>query len=251
MLSTDLLANYRQISQGNLTIVDVETTGYRAYNSRVIEVSLLQANLTDGIQHQQTTLINPKVFVPATITRFTGISQAMVNGAPLATEVWHQYLPLLNQGILTAHNLSFDYSFIQAEYQRLGVVYERSSSEQFCTVILSRLMLPDLPSRSLPDLVQYFAFPVGRSHRAEADTLACWFLAERLLTEIRDEADEELLARFAQQWLPLREAATILGCSQKVAQAKLEQAGVQCRTSRRSGTLMYQRGEVEAMVLKR
>lgn len=248
MLSTDLLANYRRLSLENFTIIDVETTGHKAYNSRVIEVSVLQASLADGIQQQQTTLINPGVSVPAMITRFTGIAQTMVDTAPPATDVWQQYLPLLSQGILTAHNLSFDYSFLQAEYRHLGMVYERSPQEQCCTVILSRLMLPDLPSRSLPDLVQHFDFPVGRSHRAEADTLACWFLAKHLLTEIQNETDEELLTRFACQWLPLREAAILLGCSQKVAQAKLEQAGAQYRTSRRSGTLMYQRGEVERVV---
>lgn len=106
MLSTDLLAFYRQVSQQPLTVVDVETTGYRAAGGcRVIEVSVLQATLADGIQQQQTHLVNPQVPVPEMITRFTGINQAMVDQAPLAAEVWHQYLPLLHTGVLTAHNL--------------------------------------------------------------------------------------------------------------------------------------------------
>jgi DNA polymerase III subunit epsilon len=247
VLSNDLLGYYRQISQKCLTIVDVETTGYKPDNSRVIEVSVIQASLADGIQQQRTSLINPQVLVPAQITRFTGISQAMVDTAPMATEVWQEFFSWLNVGVLTAHNLSFDYPFLQAEYRKMGVTYTRSPNEQLCTVILSRLMLADLPSRSLPDLVRHFGFSVGRSHRAEADTLACWLLAEKLLTEIQTEADEVLLARFAREWLPLREAAAILGCSQKVAQKKLEQSGVSARPSRRSGTLMYQRGDVESV----
>jgi DNA polymerase-3 subunit epsilon len=245
VLSTQLLAYYRQISQQLLTIVDVETSGYTPAEARVIEVSVLQASLTDGIQHQQTTLINPPVKVPTKITRFTGISQAMVDQAPLAAAVWPQYLPLLNKGILTAHNLAFDYGFLQAEFQRLGMLFARPGDEQLCSVILARQMLPDLRSRSLPDLVRHFGFDVGRSHRAEADTLACWLLTQRLLTEILQEEDEKLLPRFARQWLPLTEAAAVLGCSSQQARQRLASAGVPARVVGRQQTPMYQRGAVE------
>lgn len=110
-------------------------------------------------------------------------------------------------------------------------------------------MLPELPSRSLPDLVQHFQFPVSHSHRAEADTIACWLLAKRLLTEIQNESDESLLQRFAQQWLPLGDAAAILGCSGKQARSRLEKAGVSPRLGRHQ-TPLYQRGMVERVCLE-
>ena len=250
MLSTDLLAFYRQVSQQPLTVVDVETTGHRANDCRVIEVSVLQATLADGILQQETHLVNPQVTVPAMITRFTGIDQAMVDQAPLAEAVWQHYLPLLNVGILTAHNLAFDYAFLCAEFEQLSIVFSRSPAEQLCTVILARLLLPDLPSRSLPDLVKHFQFPVGHSHRAEADTIACWLLAKRLLTEVQNESDESLLQRFVQQWLPLGDAATILGCSGKQARSRLEKAGVRPRLVGRHKTPLYQRGSVERLYLE-
>lgn len=251
MLSTELLAHYRQVSQQCLTIVDVETTGYTPPEGRVIEVSVLQASLADGIQHQQTHLINPNVEIPEKISHFTGISQPMIDQAPSASEVWREYLPLLTVGVLTAHNLAFDYTFIQAEFARLDVSFNRSRQAQLCTVVLARLMLPELPSRSLPDLVKHFDFPVGRSHRAEADTLACWLLAERLLTEIQNQSDEMLLSRFAQQWLPLGDAAALLGCSGKQARAYLAEAGVKPRLVGRHKTPVYQRGSVERVYLAR
>jgi DNA polymerase-3 subunit epsilon len=155
--------------------------------------------------------------------------------------------------VLTAHNLDFDYPFLQAEYARLGTKFVRPEAEQLCTVKLARLMLPDLPSRSLPDLVQYFQFKVGKSHRANADAQACWLLAERLLTEVLDEADPVLLARFAHQQIPLKEAAQLLGCSPVVARSHLEQAGVTSRFAGRGrrGTWMYCRGDVEKVVYER
>lgn len=247
MLSTNLLNYYRQLSQQLLTVVDLETTGLYPSDSRVIEISVLQATLEGGIQSQETTLINPQTRIPSKITQITGISQEMVerDGA-IASNVFPHYLPLLNSGTLTAHNIEFDYPFLQAEYQRLGIIFERPVEQHLCTVQLSRLMLPDLPSRSLPNLVRHFGFQVSASHRAEADTLACWLLAKQLLTEILNEPDEAVLLRFAKQWLPLREAAKMLNCSQPKAKAML--AIVPSRQAGRSGTLMYQRGDVERVL---
>lgn len=248
MLSPELIATYRQISQQNLTIVDLETTGYAPPMARAIEISILHASLADGIQQQQTYLINPGVRVPENITRFTGISQAMVASAEPAAEIWPTCFPLLDRGLLTAHNISFDYPFIKYELQQQGITFERSSQNQFCTVIFSRLMLPDLPSRSLPNLVQHFGFDVGRSHRAAADTMACWLLAERLLREISQESDEELCRRFGKQWLTLRDVAKLMGCRQNVAQRKINDAGLTPRISSRSKTTLYQRSAVERLV---
>ena len=252
MLSTELLAFYRQLSDRTFTVVDVETTGRYADSDRVIELSVLQATLSDGIQQQQTDLINPQTQIPANIIQFTGISQSMVEAAPPVAEVLPNYLSMLNTGVLTAHNLEFDYPFLQAEYRRLEIEYIRPESEQLCSVQLARLMLPDLRSRRLPKLVKHFQFDVGRSHRAEADTLACWLLVERLITEILNEPDEVLLSRFAKQWMPLKYAANLLGCSPQVAQTRLNEAGVSGRFVGRSkqGTWMYRRGEVEQVLLQ-
>lgn len=210
LLSTDLLAYYRRVSQSPLTVVDVETTGALAYKDRVIEVSVLQASLQEGIQSQQTSLINPGSRIPAMITRITGITQEMVAQAKWAEAVWPNYLHLLQSGVLTAHNLDFDYGFLRSEFKYLEVNYSRPPQQRFCTVLLSRLLLADLPSRSLPNLVAHFQFQVGASHRAEADTLACWLLAERLLTQIQNESDEQLLQRFGQQWVRLQDVAKLL-----------------------------------------
>lgn len=245
MLSIELLSFYRCISQEVLTVVDLETTGHRPPLSRAIEISVLQASLQEGIHYQQTDLINPQVRVPAGITRFTGITQAMVDTAPLSTDVWRNYLPLLNTGILTAHNLAFDYSFLKSEFNFVDVPFARAEAEQLCTVMLARLMLPDLPSRSLPNLVEHFGFDVGRSHRAEADTLACWLLAKRLLEEIQNEADDVLLARFGRQWVPLKYAAAILNTSSKQAKIWLNEAKIQPRLAGRYNTPLYQRRDVE------
>lgn len=60
-LSTELLAYYRQIGTEIFTVVDLETTGAMRNSDRIIEISVLQATLKDGIIQILTDLINPKI----------------------------------------------------------------------------------------------------------------------------------------------------------------------------------------------
>ena len=245
LLSKQLLAFYRRVSQSTLTVVDVETTGSVAYKSNVIEVSVIKATLADGILQQETSLLNPTGKVPPFITKITGITTAMVSKAPYPEDVWADYEPLLRQDVLTAHNLDFDYGFLQSEYKRLDVHYYRPPSHRFCTVLLSRLMLADLPSRSLPNLVKHFNFDVGVSHRAEADTKACWLLAEILLTRIQQEPEEKILNLFRQQWIRLQDAAAMFGQRKKDVLDLLIKAGLEHRLSKRQQQPLFRRGDVE------
>ncbi|MEL6605121.1 MAG: 3'-5' exonuclease [Cyanobacteria bacterium J06614_10] len=247
LLSHELLTYYRQVSQSPLVVVDIETTGSLGHNARVIEVSILQASLVGGIEHQETYLINPKVKIPEFITKITGITPEMVYPSPPPEEIWPKCQPLLEgERVFTAHNLDFDYSFLRSEYKRLGIRFYKPPLQKLCTVILSRMLLADLPSRSLPNLIKHFGFDISTSHRAEADTMACWLLAEKLLRQIQSEADDTLLKRFGQQWIRLQDAAKILNCRKEEAQAKLAAAQVESRLSYKRKLPMYRRWGVEA-----
>jgi len=246
--SNDLLAYYRDLCEQTLTVVDLETTGGTARNCRVIEVSILQASLKHGIQNQVTHLVNPKVPVPYQITRLTGISQAMVDPAPESEEIWRECLPMLENGVITAHNLAFDYSFIQSEYGLIGVNFRRPFNLQLCTVILARLLLPELRSRALPALVSHFGFDVGRSHRAESDTLACWMLAKLLLRQIQNQDDASLLALFAEQSITSGDAADLLNCSLVEIGSIAKKAKLKARYSQHRGSNLYRRGDIENLI---
>ncbi|WP_225882685.1 3'-5' exonuclease [Thalassoporum mexicanum] len=245
--SQDLLAFYRWVTRQTFTVVDVETTGTTAGRNRMIEVSILQASLADGVQTQKTHLLNPGVVVPPRIVNFTGITQEMVDGAEPIAAILPDCLDFLNSGVFTAHNLKFDYGFLQAEFRRLGIPFSRPLNAQLCTVKLARLLLADLPSRSLPYLVKHYGFEVGRSHRAEADTLACWLLAEKLLRQVEQEDDQTLLARFNQQWINLGQAAQLLNCLPMQAEAILAESTVRSRYSKSRKMTLYRCGDVELL----
>lgn len=245
LLSNDLLQYYRRVVASPLTVVDVETTGSRPSQARVIEVAVIQGSLEAGVSFETSFLINAQVSVPHSITCLTGITTEMVEQGKPAAMVWETVLPHLRQGVLTGHNLAFDYSFLQAEYRQLGRSFKRQESHRFCTVLLSRLLLADLPSRSLPQLVKHFNFNVGPSHRALADTKACWLLAYLLLTRLRDMDDDTLLRQFRRQWISLKEAAKLFPHTRQEVQTQLEIRQCERRTSRRSNRHLYRRGDVE------
>jgi DNA polymerase-3 subunit epsilon len=248
LLSENLVAYYRRVAESSLTVVDVETTGSRPHHARVIEIGVVQGSVDGTLEFETSYLINPGVAVPQAITQLTGITTPMVvdqGGDP--ETVWLELKPRLDGGVLTAHNLAFDYGFLQSEYQRLGYQFSRAAPYQFCTVLLSRLLLADLPSRSLPQLVKHFQFEVGPSHRALADARACWQLACVLLARLRELPDQVLLDQFAQQWIPLRYAAKAFRCSKPEVMAHLDARGYDRRISRRSNRRLYRRGDIEAL----
>jgi len=244
-LSTELLTYYRQISTEVFTVVDLETTGGKGDRDRIIEISVLQATLKDGIQQILTDLINPQIPIPDQIVRFTGISQDMVTDVEASDQILPKYLSMLQTGILTAHNIGFDYSFLKAEYQRLGI--EFSAPKQLCTVKLSRLLLPHLPSRSLPKLVKHYNFDVGKSHRAESDAIACWLLLEKLLNQLLSAKDEEILNLFGQQWLSGEDIAVILQLPLSQVEEFLADSTIKSRFSNRRQINLYQRRGVEEL----
>ncbi len=158
-------------------IVDLETTGGRAARHRVTEVGIV---IFDGEKIVETyeTLVNPECSIPRGITEITGITMDMVGRAPRFHEVAKRIVELTEGAIFVAHNARFDYSFLRAEFERLGYTFSR---KQLCTVRLARKAFPGLKSYSLGKLIEHFGITVDARHRALADAAATTELLQRIL----------------------------------------------------------------------
>jgi DNA polymerase III subunit epsilon len=244
--SAAILAYYRQISTETFNVVDLETTGGLGSRDRIMEISIVRATLKDGIQQISTDFIDPQIQIPDQIVRFTGITQDMVSAANPSNLVLPNYLPLLQTGILTAHNLKFDYSFLQTEYRRLGTTF--TADPTVCTLELSRILLSHLPSRSLPNLVNHFGFKVGKSHRAESDAIACWLLLEQLLLQMQKSEDEEILNSIQQEWLTLKEIKAIAQLPTSKVKSLLTDASIKSQFSHSRKIYVYERASVENLI---
>lgn len=163
-------------------IVDIETTGGSASNSRITEIAIF---LHDGekIIDEFCTLINPECPIPPFISRLTGISDEMVENAPRFCDVAKEIVQLTDGAVFVAHNVAFDYNFIRQEFKSLGYNYSRDYA---CTVRLSRKIIPGFKSYSLGNLCNNLNIGIENRHRAKGDALATVKLFELILSKKQD-----------------------------------------------------------------
>ena len=166
-------------------IVDIETTGGSlAQGSRITEVAVV---IHDGekIIQRYSTLVNPQSYIPAFITNLTGITNEMVENAPVFSEVASDLLSLFENRIFVAHNVSFDYGHLLNEFKRCGISYK---SEKICTCTMSRKIFPGFGSYSLGKLSKNLGIEMEKHHRALSDANAAAEILDLLIRKAGIEA---------------------------------------------------------------
>ena len=158
-------------------IIDVETTGLSPKTERLTEIAIIVME-NGEILEEFSSLINPERKIPYRITQITGINNQMVKDAPFFYEIAKKIVQLTQDCTFVAHNASFDYRFIQAEFSNFGYDYQRKVLD---TVKLSRKLLPGFKSYSLGKLTAQLGIQIKDRHRAMGDAAATAELFQRLL----------------------------------------------------------------------
>lgn len=177
-------------------VVDVETTGGTfEHGHRIIDVAVVAV---DGglVGPVWRTLVNPGRSVPRGIRLLTGITDAMLAGAPWFDHIATDLVDRLEGRVFVAHNARYDWGFVSAEVAHaLGAVPE---VRRLCTVHMARRLLPGLRRRNLDVLSRHYGIANHARHRADGDALATARVLVRLLEEARDRGlrDLEALERF-------------------------------------------------------
>ena len=188
------------LRQVDFVVVDVETTGGSpASGHRITEVAAVCVSGGE-IRETWSSLVNPERPIPYGISVLTGITDRMVVDAPRFAEVVPLLAPLLGGRVFVAHNAGFDWRFVSAEMDR--AMYLPPNERQLCTVRLARKLLPQLPSRSLGSLADYFGLEITSRHRALDDAVA----TARLLLYFIEMLEDRQIADWAsmEMWLARR-----------------------------------------------
>jgi len=172
-------------------IVDIETTGGYAAANGITEISI---HVFDGrtVIEKFETLVNPGQPIPPYITAMTGISDKMVAEAPAFGEVAEKIYTILRDKIFIAHNVNFDYSFVNSHLKEAGFDL---NSKKLCTVRLSRKIFPGFPSYSLGKLCQSLGITIRDRHRAGGDTAATVQVFRLLLENDKEQHIQKSLQR--------------------------------------------------------
>ena len=167
------------LSEVEFVVVDLETTGGSAVDSRITEIGALRLR---GGERTGTfeTLVNPQMPIPRQITHLTGIDDRAVAGAPPIEWVLPSFVEFATGCVFVAHNATFDFTFLNVALRRLE--YDPLPPPPVCTARLARRVVwPDVPNVRLRTLAQYFRTASRPSHRAMPDAEACAEVLQGLL----------------------------------------------------------------------
>ena len=165
---------------------DVETPN--RYNNRMsaIGISVIEGGV---IVDEFFSYVNPETYFERFNTMLTGIDSSTVKGAPTFDVLWERIKPIMDSGILVAHNASFDLRVLKSCLCDYGITW-KDSVKYCCTARMGRTLLPDMHHK-LNDLCGYYGICLDH-HKADSDSHAC---AEILLHYFTDGADERQFIR--------------------------------------------------------
>lgn len=161
-------------------VFDVETPNRANNRMSAIGITVIEGGkITDSFF----SLVDPETHFDYFNTQLTGISTLTVQGAPNFSELWKQIKPLMDSGILVAHNAIFDMGVLKKCLHGYSIAW-KSTAKYLCTVQAGRRILPGM-SHSLNVMCDHYGISLDH-HQAGSDSHAC---AELLLRYIESGAD--------------------------------------------------------------
>jgi DNA polymerase III subunit alpha, Gram-positive type len=166
------------LAAAEFIVVDIETTGFSPIGDGIIELGAVRFRGGRAGESFQS-FVRPSKQIPAEVQELTKITPAMVADAPPAADALRAFLDFVGDGIVVAHNASFDYSFLRYHCQKhLGVEFANPVLD---TLTLARSLLPHLKSHALPAVARELGVPLVDHHRADADARTAAQVLHRLL----------------------------------------------------------------------
>ncbi|GFG86989.1 DEDDh family exonuclease [Mycolicibacter algericus] len=171
-------------------VVDVETSGFRPGQARVLSLAALALDADGRIEKSVSHLVNPGTDPGP--THVHGLTAEMLAGQPQFADVVDEVAALLAGRTLVAHNVAFDYTFLAAEAEMAGA--ELPVDSVMCTLELTRRLDLGLANLRLQTLAAHWGVVQTRAHDALDDA--------RVLAGVLEPALQR--ARERDVWLPVR-----------------------------------------------
>lgn len=165
---------------------DLETTGLSCYYDHMIEFGGVKIKNQTVIDTKQL-FIKPPVPIPAFISGKTNITNAMVANARSFEEAVDEIVDWMGDGVLVAHNATFDINFLNEELRRIG--RQPLTNTVIDTLDMSRAVLKERRAFRLGNVARNYhvSYDEEVAHRADydADVLGSVFLC--LLRDAKDK----------------------------------------------------------------
>ena len=144
---------------------DIETTGLDVAHEAITEIGavvLKNGEITDRFQ----TFVDPQRRLTPENIGLTGITDAMLAGAPSLKDALTAFLDFVHGRPLAAHNAEFDIGFIRAGCRKTGLDFDPTYID---SLILAQNLLPELHKHKLDIVAEHLDLPAFNHHRASDD----------------------------------------------------------------------------------
>ena len=196
MIPSAILTN----KPNNLIFLDTETTGLSIeHGARVCEIAMLK--ISDGIETEFNTLINPCCNIPIFSSQVHGITNDMVRDAPTFSDIAKDVANFIDGFVLVCHNAYFDLNFISKQIMESGI----NSPEMYFldTLIIARQYFC-FESNKLSDIAKILDIEVTTVHRAMADVFTMKAISKYLFANLYRKGINSLEPKYFEQSLNIR-----------------------------------------------
>jgi DNA polymerase-3 subunit epsilon len=177
------------VPDGGWAVIDVETSGFRPGQARIISLAALGLDADGQVEHSVVSLLNPGVDPGP--THVHGLTAAMLEDQPQFADIAGDVIEVLRGRTLVAHNVAFDYAFLAAEAELAET--ELPVDSVMCTVELARRLDLGIDNLRLETLAAHWGVTQERPHDAFDDAL----VLTGVLASALDQARERDI------WLPV------------------------------------------------
>lgn len=149
-------------------VLDIETTGLNPKQDKITEIGAIKIKNLKEIDSFQA-FVNPGIPIPQKIIELTGITDDMVRDAGMIEEILPEFKEFVGDGVLVAHNASFDMGFIRYNAKKLNIEFKNPLLD---TLALSRALFKDLKKHKLDVIARHLDVDLENHHRALDDARA-------------------------------------------------------------------------------
>ena len=171
--------------------MDVETSGFRPRQARIVSVAALAVADDGNVERSFASVLNPGVDPGP--THVHGLTAQMLEGKPCFGEVVGELAEVVRGRTLVAHNVGFDYSFLAAEAELVGA--ELPIDTVMCTVELARRLELGVENLRLETLAAHWGVTQLKPHDALDDAQVLAQILKPTLARARER----------KVWLPVRQ----------------------------------------------
>jgi DNA polymerase III subunit epsilon len=185
----------------SVVALDIEATNGDPLREEIIEIGAIKISRDKNgdVRLEEFSVFNdPKRAISPYVQTLTGITPAMLIGAPPLEESLLKLLEFLGDSTLVIQNAPFDLAFLRPRFAKLGCELANTVVD---TLDLARQALPGRRRRGLDALATIYGVPIEHRHRALGDARATLHIAQALYFALAS-GSQTTLAALHQSILP-------------------------------------------------